>query len=377
MEKKDNATIEETRNSSILIDIYNYKELIVEYFGGDVDDEYAYYIYCDDKIVKKFGYSYNNQCSWWMEDEGIYKVKIFIKDKNGNKQSVYSESIEYKGKNVIREVNADKTLARKIFLIIKEIITNWSMMVRVALFDYKLQNKDSYLGVLWELLNPLIQIGTYWIVFGMGLRQGRDVDGYPYLLWMLSGLIPWFCINTAIIKGGNSIFSKAVTITKLRYPIATVPIGAILTELFGFFFMLVVLEMIFLVHGYFPVWSYLNLIYYILYMFLFLASLALVTSVFTMAARDFQKLLTSMIRLLFYLTPILWDMDKMPAIYQNLINLVPIYYIVRGFRESLLYEVPFYVHQKDMVVSWSIVIVLFIFGCYLQDKFRNRFRDLI
>ena len=57
MEKKDNATIEETRNSSILIDIYNYKELIVEYFGGDVDDEYAYYIYCDDKIVKKFGNS--------------------------------------------------------------------------------------------------------------------------------------------------------------------------------------------------------------------------------------------------------------------------------------------------------------------------------
>ena len=74
---------------------------------------------------------------------------------------------------------------------------------------------------------------------------------------------------------------------------------------------------------------------------------------------------------------ILWDMDKMPAIYQNLINLVPIYYIVRGFRESLLYGVPFYVHQKDMIVSWSIVIVLFIFGCYLQDKFRNRFRDLI
>lgn len=377
MEKADNATIEETKKFSILIDIYNYKELIVEYFGGDVDDEYAYYIYCDDKIVKKFGYSHNNQCSWWMENEGTYKVKIFVKDKNGNKRSVYSECVEYCGKNIIREINTEKTIVQKILLVIKEIVTNWSMMVRVALFDYKLQNKDSYLGVLWELLNPLIQIGTYWIVFGFGLRQGRDVNGYPYLLWMLSGLIPWFCISAAIIKGGNSIFSKAVTITKLRYPIATVPIGAILTELFGFFFMMIVLEMIFIAYGYFPGWSYLNLIYYILYMFLFLASLALVTSVFTMAARDFQKLLSNLIRLLFYLTPILWDMDKMPTIYQNLISLVPIYYIVRGFRESLLYGVPFYVHRKDMIVSWSIVIVLFIFGCYLQDKFRNRFRDLI
>lgn len=271
----------------------------------------------------------------------------------------------------------EKNIFQKVIYIIKEIVTNWSMMIRVALYDYKLQNRDSYLGRAWDLLTPLIQVGTYWLVFGIGLRQGRDIDGYPYLLWMLSGIVPWFCISSAITKGGNSIFAKSATITKLRYPIATVPIGAMVTEFFGFIFTLIILEVIYLFYGYLPNWGYLNLIYYIIYMLAFLASLALITSVFTMVARDFQKLLSNIIRLLFYLTPILWDMEAMPSIYKIIISLSPIYYVVRGFRESLLYNIPFYAHQKDIVINWSIVILFFFFGCYQQEKFRNRFRDLI
>lgn len=270
-----------------------------------------------------------------------------------------------------------KSCMQKLAVVIQEIVGNWQIMVRVALFDYKLRNKDSYLGRLWEILTPLMQIGTYWFVFGIGLRHGRDVDGYPYLLWMLSGIIPWFCISSAITKGAGSIFAKAAVITKLKYPIATVPIGAVMTEMFGFVFTLAILETVFLCYGYLPDWGYLNLIYYVLYMFLFLASLALVTSVFTMAARDFQKLLASLIRLLFYLTPILWDMSDMPNIYQRIVQISPVYYVVKGFRESMLYHMPFYAHWKEMFAAWAILVFLFLTGCYLQEKFRNKFRDLI
>ena len=279
--------------------------------------------------------------------------------------------------NNYKTMKTERSCVQKLLFIIQEIADNWRIMVRVAWFDYKIRNKDSYLGRLWEILTPLLQIGTYWFVFGIGLRNGRDVDGYPYLLWMLSGIIPWFCISSSITKGAGSVFAKAAVITKLRYPIATVPIGAVLTEGFEFIFTLLILETVFIGYGYLPHWGYLNLIYYILYMFLFLSGLALVTSVFTMVARDFQKLMASLIRLLFYLTPILWDMSQMPDIYQKIVSVSPIYYIVKGFRESMLYHVPFYVHRKQMLAEWAILIILFITGCYLQEKFRNRFRDLI
>lgn len=377
MEKRDDSVVVEKEYSSTTIDLYNYRELVVEYFGGNVEDEYAYYIYCNDQIIKKIGYSHNTKCSWWIEEEGIYKAKIYIRDREGKKRTLYTDSIEYTRKNVLREINIEKNIFQKVVYIVKEIITNWPMMVRVALFDYRLQNKDSYLGKVWDILTPLIQIGTYWLVFGMGLRQGRDMDGYPYLLWMLSGIIPWFCISSGITKGGNSIFAKSATITKMRYPIATVPIGAILTEFFGFIFTLIILEVIFLFYGYWPNLGYLNLVYYIIYMLAFLASFALITSVFTMVARDFQKLLSNIMRLLFYITPILWNMDTMPEVYKIIIGHSPIYYIVRGFREGLLYNIPFYTHQKDIIINWSVVVICFVFGCYLQEKFRNRFRDLI
>lgn len=377
MEKTDNSILEMGEYSSASIDIYNYRELVTEYFGGDVDDEYAYYIYCNDRLIKKIAYSHNTKCSWWLEEEGVYKVQIYIKHNDGSKKAVYTDCIEYNKRNVLRETITEKNFFQKVLFIIKEIVSNWSMMTRVALFDYRLRNMDSYLGKIWEILTPLIQIGTYWFVFGIGMRQGRDMDGYPYLLWMLSGLIPWFCISTAITKGSNSIFLKSATITKLRYPIATVPIGTILTEMIGFMYTLIILEVVFLFFGYLPNWGYLNLIYYTAYMFAFLASLALVTSVFTMVARDFQKLLTNLIRLLFYLTPILWDMSKMPVIYQKIVGVSPIYYVVKGFRDSMLYNVPFYAFPKDIIVNWVTVIVLLLFGCYLQEKFRNRFRDLI
>jgi len=361
----------------LMIDIYNYSELVLECYGGDAENEYAYYVYCNDKIIKRTSYSHNPKYSWWIEEDGLYKIQVYVKDKHGKKSAYYSDTINYCRKNILREVNVKKTLVQKIMFIVKEIVSNWSMMVRVALYDQKIKNKDSYLGRLWEILTPLIQIGTYWLVFGIGMRQGRDVDGYPYLLWMLCGLIPWFCISASITRGAGSIYAKAATMTKLRYPISTVPIGAIFAEMINFFMTLVILEVIFLCHGYLPNWGYLNLIYYFFYMFALLASLALVTSVLTMVARDFQKLLSSLIRFLFYLTPILWDMSKMPQLYQSIIGVSPFYYVITGFRDSMLYEVPFYVKTKEMLISWGIVILLFVFGCYLQEKFRNKFRDLI
>lgn len=377
MDENECLSIVDYETHKVIIDLYNCNQIVLECFGWDVEDEFAYYIYRDDVIIKRIMYSHSSKCTWWAEEDGVYKIKVFVKNKDGKIKAFYSDSVVYDRKKILQEINKEKTLGQKIFSIVKEIWTNRFMMLRVAMFDYRLRNKDSYLGRVWEILTPLIQIGTYWFVFGIGMRQGRDVDGYPYLLWMLSGLIPWFCISASIIKGANSIFTKAATITKLNYPIATVPIGVIITEGFEFAFTLVILEVVFLFHGYLPNWGYLNLIYYTIYMFSFLASLALITSVCTMVARDFQKLLSSLIRFLFYLTPILWDMKKMPELFQMIVGVSPLYYVIRGFRDSLLYDVPFYSHRTSIVIEWGIVVVLFVFGCYLQEKFRNRFRDLI
>lgn len=251
------------------------------------------------------------------------------------------------------------------------------MLCRIARYDYKLLNKDSYLGRLWSFLTPLIQIATYWLVFGLGIRNGGDVNGHPFLLWMLCGLVPWFFMNEGIMKGAGSIYSKANVVTKMKYPISTVPVSVIVTAFMEHVMVLLILFVTLIAMGYYPDWYYLNLVYYMLYSFVFLCSLSLITSVLTMLARDFQKLLSNVVRLLFYITPILWSMERMPAVYQNILQFNPILYAITGFRDTLLYKINFWEHPYRIAFFWALNIVLFVTGCNLQYKYRKKFNDLL
>ena len=123
--------------------------------------------------------------------------------------------------------------------------------------------------------------------------------------------------------------------------------------------------------GYMPTIYWLNLIYYLVYGIVFLASLAMVTSVLSMIALDTQKLIQALIRLLFYLTPILWSLDRMPPQIGKMLRLNPVLYYVDGFRESLLYQVAFYHNPKKMLFFWLINVVLFTIGCNLIMKYKE------
>lgn len=342
--------------------------------------EYAFYIYKDDKCIDKISYSAKNEIVYWLSLPGEYRVSVFVKELKLDKVRKESNTIYFSQEGMLSNNSQNKNqkgIFKKAYMIVKELCKNIVLAVRMAKFDYQLENKDTYLGKVWSLLTPLIQIGTYWFVFGIGLRQSKDVDGYPFIIWMLCGIIPWFYINGGILQGANSIMKKANTLTRMRFPLSTVPLSAIIVCGFEHIMMLFVMFVMFLSMGVYPSIWWLNIIYYIIYMVFFLTSLSLITSVFTVIARDFYKLLQSMMKLLFYVTPVLWTMDKMPMIFQYCMEFNPIYYIIKGFRESILYNIPFYNNIEGIIFFWTINTILFIIGANLQVKFRNKFIDLI
>lgn len=340
--------------------------------------QYAFQLYCGEELVDRILYSEQNEALFWLSRSGEYTVHVAVKIGQKSTSKV-SEPVQYTNPALELPPEEESKVGpiAKVKLVTREIVSNFSMLCRIARYDYKLLNKDSYLGKLWSILTPLIQIATYWLVFGVGIRSNSTVDEHPFLLWMLCGLVPWFFINESILKGANSIYSKAGVVTKMKYPISTVPVGVVVTALMEHVVVLVILFVTFLVHGYFPNLYYLNLIYYMIYSFVFLCSLAMITSVLTMLARDFQKLLTSIIRLVFYVTPILWSMEKMPQIYKTLIEYTPVYYVVYGFRDSLLYKVNFWSKPDKILFFWGLNLVLYLVGCVLQYKYRKKFNDLM
>lgn len=338
---------------------------------------YAFQLYRGEQMVDRVLYSEQNETVFWLSQSAEYIVRACIKDGDRSVANT-SAPISFEHPAISMPVVEEKkpSLFYKVWFILQEIITNFAMLCRIAKYDYKLLNKDSYLGKLWSLFTPLLQIGTYWLVFGMGIRGGGSVDGHPFLLWMLCGLVPWFFINHSITKGATSIYGKVKTVTKMKFPISTVPIGTIVTGWMEHVMVLAILLVALICHGYFPTFYYLNLIYYMAYNFIFLCSLALITSVFTMLARDFERLLSSIVRLIFYLTPILWSMDRMPEIYQKVLEFNPVLYVVAGFRESILYQVNFWEKPDKIVIFWTLNLILFVIGCDLQYKYRKKFSDL-
>lgn len=80
--------------------------------------------------------------------------------------------------------------------VLKEQFLSLPLIIRLAAYETKSKYQMNYLGVLWQFLNPLIQMLAYWFVFGIGIRKSSEVvtgvGEVPFIIWMLAGLIPWF-----------------------------------------------------------------------------------------------------------------------------------------------------------------------------------------
>lgn len=261
--------------------------------------------------------------------------------------------------------------------VLRENITNRSRIIRMANYDLRAQNNGTTLGFLWNFLNPALQIFVYWFVFAIGLKVGAPHGRHPYLIWMVVGIIPWFYISTALTTTAGSIFSYSGVLKRMYIPLSIVPIKAVLTALIGHLWsMLVVLGIIY-ASGYdFSIYI-LQTFYYMFCSVVFLVGYALLASAITVVFKDFLKIMNSVVRLLFYITPVVWAQENLPEKLQFILKLNPFAYVIDGYRNSILYERSLLFHWKQGIYFWIITLIIFIIGCNVHMKFRKQFIDLI
>ncbi|MBO1005562.1 ABC transporter permease [Pseudogracilibacillus auburnensis] len=275
-------------------------------------------------------------------------------------------------------------MLKSVIQVIREQIENRELIIRMAAFELKGSYQIHYLGSFWQFLNPAIQIGIYWFVFGLGIRGGAAVDGTPFFLWLLAGLVPWFFISPSIIQGANSVHQKIGIVSKMHFPISLLPTIRIISSTPQFIVMLIILFIVSLIYGLKPSLYTLQIIYYTFAMYVFLIAFALIASTISTLVRDFQLLLQSMMRMLFYLTPILWSTDLIinklgdfGRLLENILRLNPLYYIVQGFRDSVLGKAWFFEDLIYMGYFWIVTFALLYFGSVLHLKFRKDFMDYL
>ena len=265
-----------------------------------------------------------------------------------------------------------------LFQMTKDIFGNLRRIYALAEFEYKLTTKGMALGQLWRILNPMIQIGVYWLVFGIGLRSGQPVDGIPYVVWLTCGLTPWLIMNRGINTAANSIYVKATMLTRSNIPTCLIPLSICLATVMDNGWTVALMIFIYLAHGCVLTWTAFGLVYYVICILFFISVLSLITSVLGMLARDFLNLIQAILRMLFFVSPIFWNPGQSASKAFQMFNLCnPFGYIICGFRDSLLYNVPIWENKTAMLIFWSMTFCLYLIGAAFQSKLRKNLLDFI
>lgn len=264
------------------------------------------------------------------------------------------------------------------WIIIKQNSKNIGRTFEMSTKDLHKKYSGAAIGVLWAIVKPMLFISVYWFAIQKGIRGSQTVvEGYPFILWLISGIIPWFYISETLIYGGTSFRQNKHLITKMVYPIATIPTFRMLSQLYVHMVMVVIVALIFIITGHPPDIYYLQIIYYLFCIFTFMTVLSWTTASLVVVSRDFEHLLKSITQMLFWLTPIIWSLRIIEGPLKYLIMLNPFYYFVKGYRDIFITKEWFFENMKYTIYFWVVMLILAIIGGYIYNKLKDEFADIL
>jgi len=242
--------------------------------------------------------------------------------------------------------------------------------------DFKTVYLGSYLGILWAFALPFANILIFWFIFQIGFKS-QPVDGVPYILWLISGIVPWFFFSDCVNNGANSIVQNSFIVKKVAFSIGILPIIKIFSALAIHLFFLLMILGLFIFYGYLPDIYSLQVVYYLFAMVVLLIGISWLTSSVVIFFKDLRPLITIFLQIGFYLTPIFWNLKIFPAKYHILMKFNPIFYIVEGYRDSFITKVWFWEHWGMTLYFWALTSLMVVCGALVFRKLRPHFADVL
>jgi teichoic acid transport system permease protein len=181
----------------------------------------------------------------------------------------------------------------------------------IAVGNLRSQHLDTVLGGLWHVVNPLLLIGVYYLVFGVIIE--RTSEGVPpgkFVPFLAVGIFIYTYVQRSISSGASSIVSNIGLIRSLQFPRALLPISSVTQQLLAFGSSILVMLVVLIAFGEYPVWGWLMLPIIVAVTTLFGIGGALITSRLTDQVRDLENVLPYLFRLTFYMSGILYSVDR-------------------------------------------------------------------
>ena len=265
---------------------------------------------------------------------------------------------------------------KKIYSFGLKLFCNRSLILDLARNDFKTRFAGSYLGIVWAFVQPVVTILVYWFVFQVGFRSGVKGD-VPFVLWLAAGLVPWFFFNEALNSATSSLLDYSYLVKKVVFDIQIIPLVRILSALFVHLFFVLLIIFMFLLGGVYPDLTWIQLPYYSLCLILFTLGLSYATSALINFFRDLGQIIIVILQVGIWITPIMWDWEIIPLKLQWLFKINPMYYIVQGYRDALIYHRWFWNNTVMTVYFWGILFLVIWGGMAIFNKLRVHFADVL
>jgi len=262
--------------------------------------------------------------------------------------------------------------------IIREHIDYKKQILKLSKMELKKDYKGSALGWLWAIIKPATTIFVYWFSFTIGLRIRADVNGYPFFLWLIAGIIPWFYMKEMLTDGARALRKNSYLVTKTRFPISTIPTIISISKFAVHTVLVVIMVIIFTLFGYFPDLYVLQVVFYMIALFVFFTIWGVFSSLITVVNKDFIHFIKSITTGIFWLSGILWNIDTINIIWlRRFLMLNPVTFITNGFRNCFINKIWFWEQPKRLMYFVIITMLLLLVTILVYKKLRKEITDLL
>lgn len=247
---------------------------------------------------------------------------------------------------------------------IQELIKRKDLLIYLVISGLKAQYRNTYLGYLWWILDPLLMGAVYYflrvVILGM---EGENIGAF-----LIIGLVAWQWIKTTLNSSTKSISGKARIITQVYLPKAIFPLGASLTQLINFSFGLVVIVLFLAFYSIVPDFQVLWLPFIMIIQLIFLTALALIAAYLCMFIRDIDNVLSHVIRLWFWSSPVIWEAGRLPPRYSFIVDINPASTFLISYRNIFMYgESPLF--GKLLIIGFlSLLVVVYMVRYYQLNE---------
>lgn len=260
---------------------------------------------------------------------------------------------------------------------IRKLFSYRELIVSLTKKELKVKYRGSVLGFFWSLLNPILTMLVYTFVFSIVLRGGIK----EFAIFLICALLPFNFLSNSVNYGASSIIANSNLVNKIYFPREIIPLSIIFSNLVNFFFELAALFIVLGIMGY-KFYMFLYLLPVLIFIQFFLVvGMTLLVSALNVFFRDLQHLITIIMMVWFFGTPIIYPLSMVPERFQFIIKINPMT-ICSAYYRNIFYYVK-YSEDAGFPLLWEtlsalgITLLIFFIGYFVFKKLEPRFAEEI